>query len=109
MEIITIVSDINGKRIDAWLSEKLENYSRSFIQKLIQNENVKVNNNIVKANYKLKNGDAVAVSIPEPVKLEVKPEKIPLDILYEDDDIIVVNKSKSMVVHPAAETTQVPL
>jgi len=102
MEIITIVSDINGKRIDAWLSEKLENYSRSFIQKLIQNENVKVNNNIVKANYKLKNGDAVAVSIPEPVKLEVKPEKIPLDILYEDDDIIVVNKSKSMVVHPAA-------
>jgi 23S rRNA pseudouridine1911/1915/1917 synthase len=97
-----LISDDDGKRIDTWLSEKLENYSRSYVQKLIQDEKVTVCNNKVKSNYKVKKGDVVTVTIPEPVTLKVEPENIPLDILYEDNDIIVVNKAKAMVVHPAA-------
>jgi len=102
MDNIKLISEEDGIRIDAWLTSKLEKYSRSYIQKLIDDKLVTVNDKIVKSNYKLKQGDRVEVNVPEPVKLDVVPEKIDLDILYEDDDIIVVNKPKGMVVHPAA-------
>jgi 23S rRNA pseudouridine1911/1915/1917 synthase len=93
--------DESSVRIDAWLSAKLEEYSRSYIQKLCQDGNIKVNGAEVKSNYKLKVGDQVTTAIPEAEVLQVKAEEIPLDIFYEDEHIIVINKPKGMVVHPA--------
>ena len=91
-----------GLRIDKYLSEQMTSYSRSHIQKLLKNQCVQVNNLPVKVNYKLRTGDQIKVCLPEPETLNVEPENIPLDILYEDQDLLVVNKPKGMVVHPAA-------
>jgi len=90
-----------GVRIDKVLSTELADYSRAYIQKLLDDGNITVSNKPVKANYKLKAGDYVSISIPEPEELEVLPENIPLDVVYEDSDIIIINKPKGMVVHPA--------
>ena len=94
------VTDFN-MRLDKFLTEKLPDMSRSHIQKLIRDGNVTVNKKTVKANYKVSLGEIVEIDIPEPECLDIVPENIPLDILYEDDDILVVNKPKGMVVHPA--------
>lgn len=91
-----------GLRIDKYLSEQMTSYSRSHIQKLLKDQCVQVNNLPVKVNYKLRTGDQIKVYLPEPETLNVEPENIPLDILYEDQDLLVVNKPKGMVVHPAA-------
>lgn len=91
-----------GERIDKFLSCRLEEVSRSYIQKLIKEGHVSVNGKPVKANYKLGAGDKISVEIPEAKEPDILPEDIPLDILYEDQDILVVNKPKGMVVHPAA-------
>lgn len=88
-------------RLDVFVSEILEDKSRSYVQKLIDEENIKVNNKVKKSNYKLKNKDIIEIIIPEVKELIVEPENIPLDILYEDRDVIVVNKPQGMVVHPA--------
>lgn len=90
-----------GERLDKYLSNKIEGKSRSFIQGLINDNNVLINNSIVKSNYKLKMNDIIVVTLPEPIELDVKPENIQIDIIYEDEDVIVVNKKKGMVVHPA--------
>lgn len=98
-----IVEDVDaGKRIDLYLSEKIEDMSRSQVQKLIGEGNIKVNNKDIKSNYKIKINDSIEIIIPEPVMLEVVPEDIDIEIMYEDDDIVVVNKPQGMVVHPAA-------
>ncbi|MCX7746815.1 MAG: RluA family pseudouridine synthase [Clostridia bacterium] len=97
-----LLSQDENVRIDAWLSEKLGQYSRTYVKKLIDDGQVEVNGKTIKSNYKIKLNDAVIVRIPPPQVLEVKAEKIDLDILYEDKDIIVINKPKGMVVHPAA-------
>jgi len=89
-----------GKRIDVFLAAELD-YTRSYIKKLIVDELVFVNGKTVKPSYKVKENDEVVVNIPEAEKIDVLPENIPLDILYEDDDIIVINKPQGMVVHPA--------
>ncbi len=91
-----------GERIDKFLSCRLEEVSRSYIQKLIKEGHVSVNGKPVKANYKLGAGDEISVEIPEAKEPDILPEDIPLDILYEDQYILVVNKPKGMVVHPAA-------
>lgn len=91
----------NGKRIDIFLSEKVEGYSRTYFKKLIEDEMVMVDGKPRKANYKLKTGDKIVVTLPDPVELEVKPEDIDIDIVYEDDELLVVNKPQGMVVHPA--------
>lgn len=91
-----------GERIDKFLSCRLEEVSRSYIQKLIKEGHVSVNGKPVKANYKLGAGDEISVEIPEAKEPDILPEDIPLDILYEDQDILVVNKPKGIVVHPAA-------
>lgn len=88
-------------RIDKYLNKQLEELSRSYIQHLISNEKVYVNDKPCKANYKCKIGDFIKVDIEEPKELEILPENIPIDIVYEDEDIIIINKSKDMVVHPA--------
>lgn len=95
-----IVKDFNI-RLDKFLTEKLSEMSRSHIQKLIRDGNVTVNKKAVKANYKVSLGEIIEIDIPEPECLDIVPENIPLDILYEDEDILVVNKPKGMVVHPA--------
>lgn len=92
---------LQGTRIDKYLSEILVEKSRSFIQGLIEKDNIKVNNKIIKSNYKLKPFDEIEVIFDEPEVLNVDPEEIPLNILYEDADIVVVNKEQGMVVHPA--------
>ena len=89
-------------RIDVYLSGHMENVTRSHIQKLIEEDNIKVNDLSVKSNYKLKKNDNIYVFIPEPKDIEVKSENIPLQIVYEDEDVLVVNKPQGMVVHPAA-------
>lgn len=91
-----------GERIDKFLSCRLEEVSRSYIQKLIKEGHVSVNGKPVKANYKLGADDEICLEIPEAKEPDILPEDIPLDILYEDQDILVVNKPKGMVVHPAA-------
>lgn len=97
------IDNINSKiRIDKFLSDKIKNLTRSAIVNLIENGNVTVNENSVPKNYKLKAGDKVDITVPDPVEYEAKAENIPLDIVYEDNDLIVVNKPKGMVVHPAA-------
>ena len=100
-EIIAEESDVD-KRIDLFLAKNLESFSRSYIQDLIKKGKVTINNKIIKANYRLKEGECVVLDIPKPEPLEIVPENIPIDILYEDEDVILVNKPKGMVVHPAA-------
>lgn len=89
-------------RIDKVLSQELADYSRSQIQQWLKEERVKVNGTTVKANYKVKAGDQVTIEVPEPTVLELTPEDIPLEIVYEDEDVAVVNKPQGMVVHPSA-------
>ena len=91
-----------GERIDKFLSDMLSSYSRSRIQKLISDGLVLVNNKNIKSNYKLNSGDFLIIQIPFPEEYEILPENIPLDIVYEDDDVILINKPKGMVVHPSA-------
>lgn len=94
-------SEEEGSRLDAFLSGKLSEYSRSFLQKNIKNGCVQVNDKPSKASYKVANGDHITFEVPALTEPQIEPENIPLDILYEDDDVIVINKPKQMVVHPA--------
>ena len=96
-----LISAETGERIDRFLSGKRQDLSRSYIQKLIKDGNVSVNSAPVKPDYKVWEGDQIRIRILEPEVLDVLPEAIPLDILYEDNDILVVNKPKGMVVHPS--------
>lgn len=91
-----------NQRLDIYLSRKDLGLSRSWIQKLISSGKIKVNNAVVKPSYKVRVGDSIAVTIPKPKPLKIEPEKIPLNILYEDRDLMVVNKPRGMVVHPGA-------
>ena len=91
-----------GIRIDKFLSEEMADLSRSYIQKLIKDSHVLVNEKPIKTNYKLNENDQVFIDEPELVEPDILAEDIPLDILYEDEDLLIVNKPKGMVVHPAA-------
>lgn len=99
--LIKVDEQDEGLRIDKYLSNIFKDKSRSFIQGLIEKENVKVNSKTLKSNYKLKKADEIEIMIPEPEILSVEAENIPIDIVYEDEDVIVVNKAQGMVVHPA--------
>ncbi len=101
MEVYSIEAEDINKRIDMFLNEELEDISRSAIQRLIEKGFVKVNGEIKSKNYKLRQNDIIEVEMPEPEGVSIEPENIPLDILFEDDDLIVVNKPQNMVVHPA--------
>lgn len=92
----------SGLRIDKFISDRLNELSRSHIQKLLKEKRAFVNGKCVKQNYRLAAGDCVTLEIPESREPDILPEDIPLDILYEDQDILIVNKPKGMVVHPAA-------
>lgn len=100
--IFSVEADLVGERIDKAVTEKCNLNSRSAAQKLIESDAVRVNGIIVSKNYKVRLADKITVQVPEARELEIKAENIPLDIRYEDSDLLVVNKPKDMVVHPAA-------
>lgn len=101
MIVEKIVVDNENMRLDTYIASKCNNLSRNTIQRLIENGNILVNGKIKKVSYKIQMGDNIEITIPEAQELDIKPEKIPLDVVYEDRDIIVVNKPKGLVVHPA--------
>lgn len=101
MEIFTIETDDVNKRVDVFLNEEMEDISRSALQKNIEKGNITVNGEKISKNYKLRIGDIVEAELPPPENIDIVPEDIPLDIMYEDDDLIVINKPQNMVVHPA--------
>lgn len=100
-EKLIITEEYAGQRADVALAALLE-VTRSNMQKLLEEGRVVKGTKVLKSNYKVKKGDEIIVTLPEPQPLDVQPENIPLDIIYEDDDVVVVNKARGMVVHPAA-------
>ena len=100
-KIIIVTEQDTNKRIDNFISEQTD-LTRSRVQKLIEQGNITINEKAPKVSYKVQLNQEIKVIIPDAEVLDVKAEEIALDILYEDDDVIVVNKPKGMVVHPAA-------
>ncbi len=100
-EKLIITEEYAGQRADVALAALLE-VTRSNMQKLLEEGRAVKGTKVLKSNYKVKKGDEIIVILPEPQPLDVQPENIPLDIIYEDDDVVVVNKARGMVVHPAA-------
>lgn len=98
---LTAGTENSGIRIDKYISGNIMELTRSAVQGLLEKNKILVNGVSVSKNYKLKSGDRIAVEIPEPRSMDAVPENIPLDIVYEDSDLLVVNKPKGMVVHPA--------
>src|SRR5262245_62030622 len=102
VQLITVPTDSETLRLDRFLASVLPETSRSQIQKLIEKGLVRVDSREARANQSVKPGQAIAVELPEPVDSEVKPEALDLPIVYEDRDLVVVDKPAGMVVHPAA-------
>lgn len=100
--IITAGREEAGQRLDKLIANKLADTTRSAVQRLIESDAVLLNGSTPNKNYKVRNGDIILVSIKDPTPMTAEPENISLDIVYEDDDLLVVNKPKGMVVHPAA-------
>ena len=100
--VFQVPQEMEGERLDVFINEWIDTVSRSYLQKLIKEGQVSVNSKSVKPSFTVKTDDEVIVCLPEAVEPEIKAENIPLDILYEDKDVLVVNKPKGMVVHPAA-------
>lgn len=100
LQTFTVDPAEQGKRVDLYLSEQMGK-TRSHVQTLLNEGRVHKQDKALKPNYKVKSGDVLQVELPPPLTLEARPENIPLDILYEDDDVIVLNKARGMVVHPA--------
>ena len=101
IEVFEVTSEETGTRLDAFLADSMEEISRNRVQGLCQSGNIRVNGKEAKKNQKLKEGDRVEVEVPEPAVTELVPQDIPLDIIYEDSSVLVINKPKGMVVHPA--------
>ncbi len=101
-ETFEVEVEQEGARLDKFLSIIYPDFSRAFFQKLIKNKQIYVNDEVQKASYCVKSDDIVTVDIPDAVETTIEPENIPLDILYEDEDLLIVNKPKGMVVHPSA-------
>ena len=102
MNVIQIfVNEEDGERLDYYLATNLNEISRTYIQKLIKDKLVLVNEEYEKPKYIVQEGDHIKINMPKPIKLDVIAEDIPLDIIYEDEDVVIVNKDQNMVVHPA--------
>lgn len=101
-----VIQEDQQMRLDKYLAEQFPEQTRSYLQKLIKEGGVLVNGRSVKTGYQLSCGDEVCVNIPEPKELNVEPQKMELDIVYEDEDVILINKPKGMVVHPAPGHTK---
>lgn len=102
MNLIEIyVNEEDNERLDAFLANEINEVSRTYIKKIIKDDLVLVNGSVQKPRYLVQEGDYITVNMPSPVKLEVLAEDIPLNIIYEDEDIVIINKEQGMVVHPA--------
>ena len=101
-ELYEVLNEQEGERLDKFLSIIYPDQSRSFFQKLIKENKILVNDKPEKANYRIKCDDLINITIPDAVETQIIPENIPIDIIYEDEDILIVNKPKGMVVHPSA-------
>lgn len=101
MEKIIVQNNEKGVRLDSYITKKLNDLSRANVQRLIEDGNILVNSAKQKISYKVNSGDKIEITIPEPKKIDLKPQDIKVEIVYEDNDIIVVNKPKGLVVHPA--------
>ncbi len=101
ISLLVVEPQYEGMRLDKYLTKLNESMSRSYIQKLIKDDHVVINGKPAKSNYKLSAQDEIEFNIPTPVSIDILPEDIPLSILYEDNDLIVIDKPKNMVVHPA--------
>lgn len=101
-ESLSFTVNSAGERLDKYLSSQMTDFTRNAVARLIADGNVAVNGSIVNKNYKCRENDEISVTVPDAVPLEAEAENIPLDIVYEDKDLLVVNKQKGMVVHPAA-------
>ena len=101
MDSYKYTAEQGGQRLDSFITAQNDLLSRSSVQKLISSDSILVNGRVEKSNYRLKPGDIIIVNVPEPEPLNIKPENLPLDILYEDEHIIVINKARGMIVHPA--------
>ena len=97
-----IIVQEESERLDKYINTKISDISRAMIQKLIEDEQILVNGKLQKASYKVQIGDEISINVPEAKETNLKSQDIPIDIIYEDNDILVVNKPKGMVVHPAA-------
>jgi 23S rRNA pseudouridine1911/1915/1917 synthase len=102
---LQVGSSIKERRVDKYLHGRFSNFSRAMIQRQIGAGGVKVNGKIVKPSFKLSPGDTIVLTLPQLPSREIEPEDIPLNIIYEDEDIIVLNKQADMVVHPARSNT----
>ncbi len=96
-----IIVDKQDVRLDVYIADKYKDLSRTMVQKLIEEGSIKVNGNIKKLSYKVQLNDEISICIPKAKETDLKPQEIPIEVVYEDDDIIVVNKPKGLVVHPA--------
>ena len=99
---MTLIADIPGERLDAFVARQAQDLTRSAVQRLLEEGCVTCNGKPAKKNYKLNIGDRVDVVLPEPKAVDIVPTEIPLEIVYEDEDVLVINKPKGLVVHPAA-------
>ncbi|MCD8200825.1 MAG: RluA family pseudouridine synthase, partial [Clostridia bacterium] len=106
MRVEKFVSDAGCGRADVYLAEKLEEFTRSAVKKLFDGGAVEINGKKAKSSQEIKEGDEITVMVPDPVECEAKPEAIPLDIIYEDSDLAVINKPQGMVVHAGAGNTE---
>ncbi|NCC00631.1 MAG: RluA family pseudouridine synthase [Clostridia bacterium] len=97
-----VAAEENNIRIDRFISDKMPDTSRSYIQKLMKEDLITADLRPVKANYKVREGESIEITLPEPVSLDIEAQDMKLDIIYEDDDVLLVNKPKDMVVHPSA-------
>ena len=101
MEKLIVDADNSNERLDAFVANQINSLSRTMVKKLIEDNNIKVNDKFQKVSYKVQENDIIELNIPEAKKLDIKAQDIPVEIVYEDSDIIVVNKPKGLVVHPA--------
>lgn len=100
-EKLMVLEEMEGERLDLFVTENMEELSRSAVQNLIKGGKVRVNGEYLKASYHLREGEEVEIELPEPQKVSLVAQDIPLDIIYQDQDLVVVDKPKGMVVHPA--------
>ena len=102
MSEIIVNTESTGERLDAYIADNVPNLSRTAVKRLIEDGNVQINRRVIeKASYRVQEGDVVNVVVPDAKELDLKAEDIPIEVVYEDSDIIVVNKPKGLVVHPA--------
>jgi 23S rRNA pseudouridine1911/1915/1917 synthase len=102
VQLLTITGDQTGQRLDSFLATTLQDISRTRIQRAIEDGDILVNQRVAKPGYRLRDGDSIEIDLPEPPPVELSPEAVPLNIVYEDGDLIVVDKPAGMVVHPGA-------